>query len=696
MSPADASVALPTRSEIEEWDTSFLTTAASAWKQAATASEEAFDQHRQNIASPGGTTWEGDAKDAAIARVTADVAVVGRQGDVLREAADLAENGCHDITAARDKAVEAITAAEDDGFSVGEDLSVTDSRKYDITTIVERNRAAAEHAEDIRWAAEQLAAADKLVGTRLQSKAAELEGIRFDGEGDARNGHVQLVDNEVKPDAEDKDQPGEKKPEVPAQAPGQLGPFAVPKAVEDAAKEPDGKVPDPSNPDPSGLGDLLGANDHPEDKPGEGKLGDEKPAGLPPALSQLPKPPDKSAIDQQRARVEAARQSLAAAEAKQKAALGQGYVQGAGSGTSPDEFRSLTQAVFDARRELAEQTDALRDLSAASAANGGPAVPVPPLPSDADRQAFPPPPSVADRLAEASHEISENTFGLVPDVAKNIDTFMNWDQASGADKTQAILDSAGMLPLPFGKPLTEGLEHGLDIFSGGARHLDDVPTPNVDVDRAPTPHGQADAPSGGHAPVEHHASEPVNSPDPIPTHQHPADVFDPNQGLHYTSGDAHYPGGWPPSTPPETWSPGNTNPGWHYIDRGPDKDWMPYQEQISGAERLPDGRIPEYARIDPDSGKTVNFDGHDIRGGHEVFLDAKDGYSALATDPGRPWTQGMEQSILNEIPRQLRALPPGASLEIHVSDPSGAAAIRNLVEENDWFDVTVIYTPKAP
>lgn len=189
---------LPTRSSIENWDTSDLDDAAASWRQSATESENAFDQHRRNVASPGGTTWEGDGKDAALDRVTADVAVVGRQSAVLRDAADLARNGGQDIKAAKAKAVEAITAAEDDGFRVDEDLKLTDTRRYDITTIVERNRAAAEHAEDIRWTAEQLVQADNLVGQRLQNKALELEGIRFDGDAAGRPGSVQLMSNEIK------------------------------------------------------------------------------------------------------------------------------------------------------------------------------------------------------------------------------------------------------------------------------------------------------------------------------------------------------------------------------------------------------------------------------------------------------------------------------------------------------------------
>lgn len=182
--PSGSSGGLPTRSEIEELDTSELGYAATGWRTAATQSEDAFEQHRQNIASPGGTTWEGDA---------------------LREADGIAEAGVNDISAAKREALDAITAAEDDGFTVGEDLSVTDTRRYDITTAVERNRAATEHAEDIRWFAERLVQATAFVDERLQSKAADLEGIRFEGEGEDHDGEprMQLVSNEFKLNPQD-------------------------------------------------------------------------------------------------------------------------------------------------------------------------------------------------------------------------------------------------------------------------------------------------------------------------------------------------------------------------------------------------------------------------------------------------------------------------------------------------------------
>lgn len=208
MSPAaSGDGASLSRSEIEDWDTSCLDAAATAWRLAAAQSEAAFDQHRQDIASPGGTTWEGDAKDAAMDRVMADVVVVGRQGEVLREAADIAENGRHGINAAQSEAMAAIAATEDDGFSVAEDLSVTDTKRVDFFSMRARQILLNEHAEEIHWYAERLARADSFVGERLQAKAAELDGIRFDGENQGHSGHVQLVDNRFKLDPQGGGQP---------------------------------------------------------------------------------------------------------------------------------------------------------------------------------------------------------------------------------------------------------------------------------------------------------------------------------------------------------------------------------------------------------------------------------------------------------------------------------------------------------
>ncbi|MGV0740705.1 hypothetical protein ABQF35_30600 [Mycobacterium syngnathidarum] len=236
-----------TRSEIEDLTTSDFADAAARWRTAADQSDGVFDRHRQNIAAPGGTTWEGGGKDAALERVTADGVVAGEQNRVVREAASIAEDAVTDINAAQREVLAAITETEADGFTVAEDLKVTDARRYDINTVLERNKAAKEHAEDIRWYAERLGQTVAFAEERLQEKAAELDGIRFEGEGESRDGEptVRLVDNKVvqdKPDEDRKDEPGDKPAE---QATGQVGPFAVPKAVEDAAKKPEDKPPPP-------------------------------------------------------------------------------------------------------------------------------------------------------------------------------------------------------------------------------------------------------------------------------------------------------------------------------------------------------------------------------------------------------------------------------------------------------------------
>ncbi|PVA95446.1 hypothetical protein DDK01_06330 [Mycobacteroides abscessus] len=237
-----------------------------------------------------------------------------------------------------------------------------------------------------------------------------------------------------------------------------------------------------------------------------------------------------------------------------------------------------------------------------------------------------------------------------------------------------------------------GLEDASIAGRGGL-----LDTPHVPHDVAPTPgHAPVEPPNNHPGPIADHSSPPVVDHSAPTVGDHSLPQFDPNGGQHYASGDPHYPGGWPPHTPEATWAKGDTEPGWEHINRGPEKPWMDYQAQISGIERTPEGHIPEYVRVNPETGDPVKFDGHTFRGDQEVYLDAKRGYSALETDVGKPWANGMADDLMSEIPRQLRSMPEGAILEIHVSDPVGARAIRQLLDEADYYDVNVIYTPEAP
>lgn len=190
MSATPASGAL-TRSQIENWDTTHLESMATRWVESADQSETLFEQ--QNQPADG---WAGAGSDAAADRTAADLAVVRQHGDVARRAAAIATDGAGDLRAALRAALEAIAEAEAAGFRVGEDLSVRDTRRIDVSTMADRYRMAKEHAENIQWHADQLLQTDKLIGSRLEASATELDSIRFAGEGEyfPADGIVHAVD----------------------------------------------------------------------------------------------------------------------------------------------------------------------------------------------------------------------------------------------------------------------------------------------------------------------------------------------------------------------------------------------------------------------------------------------------------------------------------------------------------------------
>jgi len=215
MSPAGDGGEALSRSQIETWDTTHLEQAATRWRTTATEIEEHFEQLRQHVVAPGGTEWEGDAKDAALDRATRNLNTVRAAGDIARSAADQAENSTADINAAKRDALQAISDAEADGFEVTEDLAVRDTRRVDVSTMAARYTAAREHTDDISWRADQLVQTDSLAGRRLTEKATELNGIRFDDES-SRDGTIQAASfGDLKQGGGD----GESKTDIPGPKP---------------------------------------------------------------------------------------------------------------------------------------------------------------------------------------------------------------------------------------------------------------------------------------------------------------------------------------------------------------------------------------------------------------------------------------------------------------------------------------------
>lgn len=147
-----------------------------------------------------GMDWQGQARDALVARTTADKATVALKSDQLREAALTARKGAGDISALQRSVLYKVDDAHQAGFVVGEDLSVTDTRtSRNAGELAQRHAQAQAFSADIRGRAAQLLAADSDVGTKLTAAAGDVGSVAFDEKPihagtDRRNGKIQLVD----------------------------------------------------------------------------------------------------------------------------------------------------------------------------------------------------------------------------------------------------------------------------------------------------------------------------------------------------------------------------------------------------------------------------------------------------------------------------------------------------------------------
>ena len=112
-------------------------------------------------------------------RATPIVASSYRAADHMREMAKAANAGAQNLGNLRDRALDAISSAESDGFRVSDDLTVTDTRPYPNGSnfYAARQAEADEHHSYIAMWAGALASADDEVGTRLRTGAVALDSM---------------------------------------------------------------------------------------------------------------------------------------------------------------------------------------------------------------------------------------------------------------------------------------------------------------------------------------------------------------------------------------------------------------------------------------------------------------------------------------------------------------------------------------
>ncbi|OBA57317.1 hypothetical protein A5647_24190 [Mycobacterium sp. 1100029.7] len=249
----------PTLSQLQAWQTDHLINAATYWTTTADRWEDTFTQVRNQATTMG---WEGEGGEGLRARAGGDLATVSTKADLLRSAAQVARTGAGNISAAQRRALYAVEDAENAGFRVGEDLSVTDTRtSRSAAEQAARQAQAQAFAGDINQRAAQLLAVETETSGQLTSAAGDVGAMNFSGalggaplsgphsgspddqivNGPNPNGpHIRLVDNTTGPGDPSNPTPG-------AQPTPQIGPFPVPPQV--AASAP----PEPPRPvDPTG------------------------------------------------------------------------------------------------------------------------------------------------------------------------------------------------------------------------------------------------------------------------------------------------------------------------------------------------------------------------------------------------------------------------------------------------------------
>lgn len=98
----DVGTALPTLSQIRNWDTKHLSQAADDWEAEAQRWETTYEQNYQRLAE---TDWKGQAREAALERAGLDLVKVRGPAWQLREAATAARYGFAQQNGAKDVGV---------------------------------------------------------------------------------------------------------------------------------------------------------------------------------------------------------------------------------------------------------------------------------------------------------------------------------------------------------------------------------------------------------------------------------------------------------------------------------------------------------------------------------------------------------------------------------------------------------------
>ena len=164
---------IPTRSQIEAYTTDHLVDAADHWDGPADHWEDAHWQVRNQAHA---LDWQGFAGDALRARTASDYTIASDHADLLRGTSRIARQQAGELERLRNRVLYAVEDAHNAGFTVGEDLSVADTRTSLTTAELAAREAQAQvFAADIRSRAGALIGADtEVAGTARWESCSHL------------------------------------------------------------------------------------------------------------------------------------------------------------------------------------------------------------------------------------------------------------------------------------------------------------------------------------------------------------------------------------------------------------------------------------------------------------------------------------------------------------------------------------------
>jgi hypothetical protein len=162
-----------TRTQVESWDPSALTTIGNNWKSMATDAEGLFNRYKSAVENVHGGHWQGLTAEAALNRAEADRRAAVRVADHLERVAQIAIDGFHKVNPPLQRARTAISGAEKAGFTVSENLTV--SRAGTVTQ--EQLAAMALWQRAITDAANDTEAADTQVKGDLNAERGLLRAV---------------------------------------------------------------------------------------------------------------------------------------------------------------------------------------------------------------------------------------------------------------------------------------------------------------------------------------------------------------------------------------------------------------------------------------------------------------------------------------------------------------------------------------